>query len=202
MALVNCPECGKQNISDMALACPQCGFAIREHTEVGQREQNKVSRFEATKQQVAIEYIKSEISSCNKVICSAVLLGVVSFILALFNDGVNSVVIPCFIVFWSMAASIFALSIISKKRHDDLALIVSDFQEFERQIQKRNRANTKYQLAVKAVMNSVPHKCPECGSTNTTRISENNRAFSVAVFGLASSKVGKQYQCNNCSHKW
>ncbi len=31
MALVDCPECGHPDISDTAEACPQCGYAIKEH---------------------------------------------------------------------------------------------------------------------------------------------------------------------------
>lgn len=201
MALINCPECGKQNISDTALACPQCGFAVREYTEIRQREQTKGLQFEARKQKAAIEYIKQEISKCNKLMCIAAFTGAGSFLLALFNKGVNSVVMPCFIVFWSMVVSIFMSSIVGIKRHNDMTLIENDFHEFERQIQKRNRANTKYQLAIKAAMNALPHKCPVCGSTDINRISENSRAFSVAVFGLASSKIGKQYECKSCKHK-
>ena len=33
MALIKCPECGKEGVSDTAIACPNCGFAIREFTE-------------------------------------------------------------------------------------------------------------------------------------------------------------------------
>ena len=35
MALINCPECGKQ-VSDVAQTCPDCGFPIRE-CEVGKQ---------------------------------------------------------------------------------------------------------------------------------------------------------------------
>lgn len=31
MALVNCPECGEQDISDTAVICPNCGYAIKKH---------------------------------------------------------------------------------------------------------------------------------------------------------------------------
>lgn len=85
MALINCPECGKQNISDTALACPQCGFAIREYTEAKQREQTKGIQFEATKQKAAIAYIKQEISNCNRIMCIAAFLGVGAFLLAFTN---------------------------------------------------------------------------------------------------------------------
>lgn len=31
MALIKCPECGRENISSMAISCPSCGFPIKEH---------------------------------------------------------------------------------------------------------------------------------------------------------------------------
>lgn len=31
MALINCPECGKQ-ISDVAIACPHCGYAVNQES--------------------------------------------------------------------------------------------------------------------------------------------------------------------------
>ena len=33
MALVNCPDCGKMNVSDTAEHCPECGYAIKKHFE-------------------------------------------------------------------------------------------------------------------------------------------------------------------------
>ena len=46
--------------------------------------------------------------------------------------------------------------------------------------------------------NCVP-KCPTCGSTNIKKISTANRIVSTGLFGLASSKIGKQWHCNNCN---
>lgn len=31
MALVKCPECGKDSVSDSAINCPECGYAIQDH---------------------------------------------------------------------------------------------------------------------------------------------------------------------------
>lgn len=31
MALVKCPECGRENVSDNAEACPECGYGIKVH---------------------------------------------------------------------------------------------------------------------------------------------------------------------------
>ena len=47
----------------------------------------------------------------------------------------------------------------------------------------------------------TPH-CPVCNSQNIIRLSTMNRVLSIAAFGLASSKIGKQYECKNCKHKW
>ena len=45
-------------------------------------------------------------------------------------------------------------------------------------------------------------KCPTCGSTNVKHISTLNRAVSIGVFGLFSSKIGKNYECLDCKAKW
>lgn len=45
-------------------------------------------------------------------------------------------------------------------------------------------------------------KCPTCGSTNVKHISTLNRAVSIGVFGLFSSKIGKNYECLDCKSKW
>ena len=44
--------------------------------------------------------------------------------------------------------------------------------------------------------------CPTCGSTNVKHISTLNRAVSIGVFGLFSSKIGKNYECLDCKAKW
>lgn len=45
-------------------------------------------------------------------------------------------------------------------------------------------------------------RCPICNSAKINRISNLNRSVSVAAWGLASSKIGKQYECKSCKHKW
>lgn len=34
MALVKCPECGRENVSDTATSCPDCGYNIKAHYNV------------------------------------------------------------------------------------------------------------------------------------------------------------------------
>lgn len=45
-------------------------------------------------------------------------------------------------------------------------------------------------------------RCPMCHSTNTRRVTDAARAASVATLGLASSKIGKSFECLNCKYKW
>ena len=40
--------------------------------------------------------------------------------------------------------------------------------------------------------------CPYCQSTDTKKISGTSRWVSTGLFGLASSKVGKQWHCRKC----
>lgn len=46
-------------------------------------------------------------------------------------------------------------------------------------------------------ISNIP-QCPYCHSTNLKKISTSGRIVSVGVFGLGSSKIGKQWHCNNC----
>ena len=47
-----------------------------------------------------------------------------------------------------------------------------------------------------------PVECQYCHSTNTSKIGTVNRAVSVGMFGLASSKIGKTHKCNDCGSTW
>lgn len=45
-------------------------------------------------------------------------------------------------------------------------------------------------------------KCPTCQSTNIKKVSATSKVASVAMFGLLSQKVKKQFHCNNCGYEW
>ncbi|MBQ2882455.1 MAG: hypothetical protein IJE43_01575 [Alphaproteobacteria bacterium] len=49
--------------------------------------------------------------------------------------------------------------------------------------------------------NLVP-KCITCGSTNIKKISVTSKAGSVALWGIFSQKVKKQFHCNSCGYEW
>lgn len=45
-------------------------------------------------------------------------------------------------------------------------------------------------------------KCPTCNSVNIKKISVTSKAASVAMWGLLSRKVHKQWHCNICGSEW
>lgn len=45
-------------------------------------------------------------------------------------------------------------------------------------------------------------QCPACHGYKTRRIPTSKRVVSVATIGIASSTIGKQYECLECLHKW
>ena len=44
---------------------------------------------------------------------------------------------------------------------------------------------------------NVP-KCPICGSLKIQKISSMNRAVNIAIWGIFSTKINKQWHCNKC----
>lgn len=45
MALIKCPECGRENVSDSAESCPDCGYGIKTHFEkIKMQEEEKIRR--------------------------------------------------------------------------------------------------------------------------------------------------------------
>lgn len=70
-----------------------------------------------------------------------------------------------------------------------------------RMLQFRNQVEQQKQLKKSEEESSKPH-CPTCGSTNIKKISGLSKVGSVAMWGILSRKVHKQWHCNNCSSEW
>nr|DAW98193.1 MAG TPA: zinc-ribbon family protein [Bacteriophage sp.] len=66
--------------------------------------------------------------------------------------------------------------------------------EFEQQLEQARRYQANAQA--QELLNKV--HCPYCNSTNCKKISGVSKATSVAMFGIFSQKVKKQWHCNNC----
>ena len=60
-----------------------------------------------------------------------------------------------------------------------------------------DKAKMAHGKAILEEKSRVP-KCPTCQSTNIRKISVLSKAGSVAIWGIFSQKVKKQWHCNNC----
>lgn len=82
-------------------------------------------------------------------------------------------------------------------------------QYFEARKKEREQEAAAYRL--KMVEQSIEREqkkhptnihCPTCGSNKIERISDISRVMSVGMLGLASSKIGKTFECKSCGYKW
>lgn len=68
MALVKCPECGKERVSSMAEACPQCGFNVKKHFE-------NIAEIEVASDKVVNEKESVTVSPTKKKSIETILIG-------------------------------------------------------------------------------------------------------------------------------
>lgn len=89
-----------------------------------------------------------------------------------------------------------------EQMENDIKIASKSVEEYQKIIDSR-LAYSKMQSEKLRTEKELKHpKCPNCGSMNTNYISTLNRAISVGTVGLASSKIGKQYECKKCKYKW
>lgn len=225
MALVICPECGRENVSDTALSCPDCGYAIKEHYDKIKAEEQRLEAEKALqakkeaeerhKQETAKERqretvlrLEKQIEKASKQIRNSLISLLIAIPLTILfwclsTDGsLGMLIVICAVI--DFISIVFLFSGIQEKDTaiSDLETAKRDLQEYERNVDARISAIIA-QGQAQAAKDAAKHPvCPLCGSRNTNRISTINRTASVATLGLASSKIGKQYECKNCKHKW
>lgn len=226
MALINCPECGRENVSDKAEMCPNCGYGIKAHfemiqVEMEQRRLEQVKKLEndrhhqqmqeeAKKEEERKQRELEEMPSPSKPFPWKVILGIFFAALAIVMFCIPSILLGLFETFLAFVLIVGGIEDYKeKKRIYDLSL--KDLNRAKREAQAyqqynediASEMNSKIVNAVnpfKEVTNGV--KCPMCGKNSGKKISTTSRAASVAMVGLASGKIGKQYKCTSCGHMW
>ena len=182
MALIKCPECGKE-VSDKAEACIHCGYPLSKNMVVdidpslrcpvckSQDWENDTNRnvFICKKCKYEHSYPKKqdtihfERKQCP--ICKAT------------RNVIKNGTLSC-------SVCGFVFEVVDKAENDKYL-------------------DDLYQNKTRGIQQNIP-KCPMCGSTNISKISTMSRATSIIGFGILSKKIGKQWQCNNpkCKHLW
>lgn len=205
MALVKCPECGRERVSDSAQMCPDCGYAIKAHfQEIEQKnllEQHKLERekqyeeakrMREEKEQAELDTIK--MPSKPSIGQNLLIFGIVFVPFMLLG-----LLLPYGIGFWFF---MIVWLIVAFSSYNDNVKDYERAQQDFKKFQKEELSKKKMQKEMEEYRQRNAPKCPMCASTNIEKISTTSRAVSVATVGLASGKIGKQYKCKNCKHMW
>ena len=227
MAIINCPECGKE-VSEKAESCPNCGYSIIKYFEEKKavesiNQERKRLQEELDKELDKIDKLQkpekptlsSVILSGNRwiwilcFICFLLIIFALIYIFSISGKFEWPYLIPAIIL---LILVLVGGSDIREKYQEKLTQY-NDFDGYKEQQKQRTRENYKYKIQYvekysgksetsKPTVPSFGLRCPVCGSASVRRISTTSRVTSVAMVGLASSKIGKQYECKNCKHKW
>ena len=154
----------------------------------------------------AISAIEWEISFFKKAGIACLLGGLFGIVLFfVFVIYIDNAFFSEILAFASIGVSIFCIWFLVhipsgiRENKDKIQQIENDFETYQK---AQNAVQQKQTDKMMRDIRAAHPKCPNCGGTNTKRISTVNRAASVATWGLASSKIGKQYECQSCRHKW
>lgn len=211
MALIKCPECGKE-VSDKAVACPNCGLGIREYFEEEKQKITKIQQqidVDASKQEVGIKIEAERENQIQNVKlpdkpskAKSIFAGIMCAIMA---------AVGWFGVFadlgfiWLIIAILFTIIAIYSPKFYRADLkkyeqAINNPIEYKRSVVEENErkvAEAEEQARKREETSKTPPKCPVCGSTY---ISTVNRGYSV-VWGFVGS--GKAMNvCQKCGHKW
>lgn len=185
MALIKCPECGKENVSDSAEACPDCGYGIKAHFDIIKKQQQKQEIYEMKLQSVRMP---DEPKCMNFAYGLAIFFGV-GTVLAFFTSPLAGIL--AFIFFCWTCYSGYKQYSEEMERYN---LAKANFEKYQQEIVRER----EYAERIEA----LKPKCPSCGSTQIEKITTMDRAISISMVGAASGKIGKQYKCRNCKHMW
>ena len=162
MALINCPECGKE-VSDKAPECPHCGCPKEYYVSNDATVENKEA-------EICEDY--------NCPICKT-------------SNNYSDV-----------TQSTGAIQRICMVCGFITTLKSTPAYEAEQKRRRENEKMQKQEQYDKTHGNPQLIKCPYCQSTSCKKIGMLNRSISASIFGLGSSKIGKQWHCNNCGSEW
>ncbi len=76
MALIKCPECSKENVSDTAVSCPNCGYGIKAHFNYIKKQE----RIAKVQNELQIKKIKKKL-----IISSLILMVIFVFIIIIID---------------------------------------------------------------------------------------------------------------------
>lgn len=227
MALITCPECGKQ-VSSFAHSCPECGYPIAEMNMPPQPLSEKdIDIQRLTEQIIPFEY---QIPSPRAKVC--IRCGKLFWYHKerpdLYNIPACECEYPGIEVDYPMAqagehgagAYIFRSCLITHNIGDKdcdaywenkkynvtgQASLPPDPKYFGKNLPPKPKAAESSRSAYTSAPKQTPNvpRCPICNSTKLTKITTMKKAGKVAIWGvLAAGDVSKTWKCENCGSKF
>ncbi len=219
--LIKCPEC-KNDVSEYANKCPICGCPIEIiknqnnqtkdiETKIKnlEKENKKITEAEEFQRVLDVTKIPKSKPHINAFLIMGIImiLADISFMVMMIGD------IDGTLIFYSICLIVVGIIIFlvgrsslkeSQKIYDEYKddpeeyrriLAMKTYRNIKSQENAKERAKERKQSKAYTVSQV---KCPYCNSMNTKKLSATSKAGSVAMFGLMSNKVGKQWHCNSC----
>ena len=191
MALIKCPECGKE-VSDKAEVCMNCGLSIKQYMIEKEYNENaklyycpKCGTYYCWGRDWTYKY-EEAIKKTTCMYCKAK-------ILELPNDlGLTP--------YFDQKGNQNKVNEIKKKFLNEYIMKQPEFDEAA--YRKAYDLDPEPERSPFATAPRLGPQCPACGSTNTSKIGVLGRSTSIFAFGLASNKIGKNWKCKNCGHTW
>ena len=179
MALINCPECGKE-ISDKSKQCIHCGFPLESYVSNSGIYDMVLKTISASpKKSLASDFLedvfeikkgrgRTLLSTQGNIILQGIEVESMEYLKHSFGQlGYEMDFVP--------------------SDSDYINPINTKITELDKRWRERQK---------KAI------KCPTCGSTNTQKISATSKVIGAATFGLLSKTARSQFKCNHCGYKW
>ena len=216
MALIKCPECGKEKVSDTADSCPECGFGIKSYYNDLKNEEAKRLNIEKKKEDFlqSLEMPEEPVKEMCSYETRQVLIGVG---MILFG-GISALIyiqgrvysIPFLLFFFILICigisqiynaysslnirykqlmEVYNESLKDESKYKQNKL--EEFMEIENYIENSNNERILNNNEEKKI------KCPKCGST---QITAGKRGYKVTTGMIGSSTVLNT--CMKCGHQW
>lgn len=223
MALIKCPECGKE-ISDKASSCPNCGCPseiIKEKIELQKIEDAKPKMVKACSCCGSIIWNKDS-EGYQKNLCIECDSRDISHELVELPILCEEFESKLYVKRNESDSEIY-------KYIDSIHAVERElYEEYVEKLETLDMSTESWNLNIESLYSGgkgVAHdaaanrtaaqfrsknmvdvlyipKCPICQSTDIKKISGLSKASSVAMWGIFSRKVHKQWHCNNCGSEW
>lgn len=159
---------------------------------------------EKEKQLQTINGLETSIASNKKGMFIMLILAVVSFSASAYGWSFdNSALLligglATFVLVWLYCQLYSGI----KKMEKDLSTARNNYGKYLKEQEHIKELRKAERLQQAKIEGSQHPQCPMCGSLQTQRITTAKRVASVYAVGLASDKIGKQFECKVCKYKW